>query len=608
MHQGIRAPLKLACTILTCPMLTGRTLPDSYVRITSTPREGGVQTERGIFMSKVASFGPCPPSIAAAVSRPMQLSNKNDACEELEAASGAILLADRGTCNFLNKTRRAFDAGASALVVGNLPPDSTEFEELPVMGCPDGWEDSCKNVSIPAVIIYSGDKQQLKRWLETSESEKVILYATIYQRAHATLDPSSVFIWMLATCTVIAGSYLAVIPDRSKASGGHSSFGSDVQDDDDGIPMQDITMVHALCFVFMASGMLVLLFFFIRQIIIFLVVMYCVASTSAITNVYAPLLWHCVPALKRRVWLPFLEQVSLSHIVCFFAGITIAAVWYALRFSGLVWPLHDLMSVSLCLQILSTVRFQDIKVSTVLLSLALLYDIFWVFISPLLFSENVMIATATGKGHTWSNTTDTPPAEMIPMLLVVPKVLDWAGGVTLLGLGDVVLPGLLVSFSLRVDVIKGYGWWGGYFGYMVCGYAVGMALAIFASMVMHMGQPALLYLVPCTLFPFLSLAYSRGELQELWQGLETARPSSMELLCPGSGDSSAGEDGGGRCEGGEEGGMEDAELSRHRRPGDRLVEQEGEKDPNGAGGGGSGIGAERKGESRQRLLASKDKR
>ena len=30
-------------------------------------------------------------------------------------------------------------------------------------------------------------------------------------------------------------------------------------------------------------------------------------------------------------------------------------------------------------------RFSDIKVPTVLLSLALVYDVFWVFISPLLF-------------------------------------------------------------------------------------------------------------------------------------------------------------------------------------------------------------------------------
>jgi hypothetical protein len=40
------------------------------------------------------------------------------------------------------------------------------------------------------------------------------------------------------------------------------------------------------------------------------------------------------------------------------------------------------------------------------------------------------------------------------MLLVVPKMFDWSGGVTLLGLGDIALPGLLVAFSLRVDVIK----------------------------------------------------------------------------------------------------------------------------------------------------------
>ena len=65
-----------------------------------------------------------------------------------------------------------------------------------------------------------------------------------------------------------------------------------------------------------------------------------------------------------------------------------------------------------------------------------------------------MMTTATGKGHTWDNSTATPPAEMIPMLLVVPKIVDWSGGVTLLGLGDVVLPGLLVAFALRVDVIK----------------------------------------------------------------------------------------------------------------------------------------------------------
>jgi hypothetical protein len=39
------------------------------------------------------------------------------------------------------------------------------------------------------------------------------------------------------------------------------------------------------------------------------------------------------------------------------------------------------------------------------------------------------------------------------------------------------------------------------------GYSVGLVFAIFASIAMRMGQPALLYLVPCTLIPFLLLAW-----------------------------------------------------------------------------------------------------
>ena len=272
------------------------------------------------------------------------------------------------------------------------------------------------------------------------------------------------------------------------------------------------------------------------------------------------------------------------------------------------WPIQDFMSISLCLQILNTVRFTDIQVCSVLLSLALVYDIFWVFISPLLFSENVMIATATGKGHTWNNNTDVPPAEMIPMLLVVPKIIDWAGGVTLLGLGDVVLPGLLVAFSLRVDVIKGYSSRRGYFGYMVFGYAVGLSMAILASVLMRMGQPALLYLVPCTLWPFLMLAWGRGEVRELWEGLQIQRPASMDPLCTGSGESSGGEDGNGTGEDG--GGVEQMEegvrdmsrgvaRDRAREPSPEGRAEGGAPEPSEAGRRYTGAN-----ECRQRLLAS----
>ncbi len=37
-----------------------------------------------------------------------------------------------------------------------------EPEELPLMGCPDGADSVCNNVTIPAVILYSHDQQILQ--------------------------------------------------------------------------------------------------------------------------------------------------------------------------------------------------------------------------------------------------------------------------------------------------------------------------------------------------------------------------------------------------------------------------------------------------------------
>ena len=40
--------------------------------------------------------------------------------------------------------------------------EAGEQEELPLMGCPDGVDSVCDNVTIPAVIIYSHDRQLLQ--------------------------------------------------------------------------------------------------------------------------------------------------------------------------------------------------------------------------------------------------------------------------------------------------------------------------------------------------------------------------------------------------------------------------------------------------------------
>lgn len=49
-------------------------------------------------------------------------------------------------------------------------------------------------------------------------------------------------------------------------------------------------------------------------------------------------------------------------------------------------------------------------------------------------------------------------------------------------------------------------------------YGVGLLITFVALAVMQMGQPALLYLVPCTLLTSLAVALCRKELPQFWTG------------------------------------------------------------------------------------------
>ena len=116
----------------------------------------------------------------------------------------------------------------------------------------------------------------------------------------------------------------------------------------------------------------------------------------------------------------------------------------------------------------------------------------------------------------------------MPMLLRVPRLADPWGGDSILGFGDLVLPALLLVFTLRCrsksllpllyrffchlasslhaplplryDYTVGRVWGRGYFLWASIGYGVGLVATYVGLWAMDgSGQPALLYLVPCTL-------------------------------------------------------------------------------------------------------------
>jgi signal peptide peptidase-like protein 2B len=232
-----------------------------------------------------------------------------------------------------------------------------------------------------------------------------------------------------------------------------------------------------------------------------------------------------------------------------------------------------------------------------------------VFLTPFIFGTSVMVDVATaGQPQQVSN-----PAcycrlnpsddsvcgvgEVMPILLRLPRLNDYRGGFSMLGLGDIVLPGLLLSYALRTDyeLARGlhiragsdaneriYSTDGGViqqpqsdmhitsptliqrgstssantnssisqeipisiedssfslstilsklarYGIILdglwiialIGYAVGLLCANFAVAIFQMGQPALLYLVPCTVIPVCAMSNFRGDFDALWRGRE----------------------------------------------------------------------------------------
>mmetsp|Transcript_16730 Transcript_16730/g.50100 ORF Transcript_16730/g.50100 Transcript_16730/m.50100 type:complete len:311 (+) Transcript_16730:1205-2137(+) len=103
--------------------------------------------------------------------------------------------------------------------------------------------------------------------------------------------------------------------------------------------------------------------------------------------------------------------------------------------------------------------------------------------------------------------------DALPMLLRVPEfgLPRDIGGYAMLGYGDVVLPGLLVAYTRRLDIdlmanakkcgAAAASAGAGYFAAAASAYAFGLVLtwvALMCSWFGNQGQPALLYLVPCT--------------------------------------------------------------------------------------------------------------
>ncbi|XP_063939083.1 signal peptide peptidase-like 3 isoform X5 [Daucus carota subsp. sativus] len=414
--------------------------------------------------------------------------------------SGSIAVCQRGVCDFSTKAEVAQSGGASGMLVIN-----SEADGLPVMDCP---HTKTLNISIPSVVVTKSDGEVLSKALAGGSSVELLLYAPV----RPVLDMSVLFLWFMAVGTVTCASLWKGLTVCDKIEGSYSQLSQkeSSETDEDDEEVVEINVMSAVVFVITASTFLLLLYYFMSSWFVWLlIVLFCIGGIQGMHNCVVSLVlskWRNLG--KRKVNVPVFGNVSIFSLIVLVCCFAFTVFWAAHRKASYSWIGQDILGIFLIITVLQLAQLPNIKVATVLLCCAFLYDIFWVFLSPEIFGNSVMIAVAEG---------DNSGGESIPMLLRVPRFFDPFGGYNMIGFGDLVFPGLLVAFSLRYDNEKKKGLANGYFLWLIAGYGLGLLFTYLALYLMNgQGQPALLYLVPCTLGTIVILGWVRGELKDLW--------------------------------------------------------------------------------------------
>ncbi|XP_057446400.1 signal peptide peptidase-like 2 isoform X2 [Lotus japonicus] len=422
------------------------------------------------------------------------LSDPRDCCSPPKnKIVGDVIMVDRGNCTFTKKANTAQNANASAILIIN------NQKELYKMVCDPDETDL--NIHIPAIMLPQDAGTRLEEMLMSTSSVSVQLYSP----RRPAVDVAEVFLWLMAVFTILCASYWSAWRAREAAIE-QDKLLKDASDEipntkDAGVSgVINMNAKAAVLFVVLASCFLFMLYKLMSGLFIeILVVLFCIGGTEGLQTCLVALLSRWFKhAGESYIKVPFLGAVSYLTLAVTPFCIAFAILWAVNRDKSFAWI------------------GQDILVGTVLLSCAFIYDIFWVFISTKFFKKSVMIVVARGDGS---------GEDGIPMLLKFPRIFDPWGGYSIIGFGDILLPGMLVAFSLRYDWLANKNLRSGYFLWAMFAYGFGLLITYVALNLMDgHGQPALLYIVPFTLGTFMALGKKRGDLRLLWTRGEPERP------------------------------------------------------------------------------------
>ncbi|CAN1237199.1 Signal peptide peptidase-like 4 [Linum grandiflorum] len=465
-HPDTKAPSKPGCD-------------NNFVLVKIPTWVDGVEDNE--YVGVGARFGPTLESKEKHANKSrLALADPPDCCSTpRNKLTGEVIMVHRGNCSFTTKSNIAEAAGASAILIINYRT------ELFKMVCEENETDL--SIGIPAVMLPVDAGTTLENYMSTNSS--VLLQ--IYSPRRPLVDVAEVFLWLMAVGVIICASFWSAWSAREAAIEQEKLLkdGLDVhQDGACSTSIVNINVTSAVLFVVVASCFLVMLYKFMSfWFIEVLVVLFCIGGVEGLQICLVALL-SCFKwfehAAESFVKVPFFGAVSYLTLMVSPLCIAFTVVWAVYRRVSIAWIGQDILGIALIITVLQIVHVPNLKVA---------------------------------RG-------DKSGEDGIPMLLKIPRMFDPWGGYSIIGFGDIILPGLVVAFALRYDWLTKKTLRTGYFIWAMTAYGFGLLVTYVAlNMMDGHGQPALLYIVPFTLGTFLTLGKMRGELKILWTRGEPER-------------------------------------------------------------------------------------
>ncbi|TFK74045.1 hypothetical protein BDN72DRAFT_813704 [Pluteus cervinus] len=230
------------------------------------------------------------------------------------------------------------------------------------------------------------------------------------------------------------------------------------------------------------------------------------ASISFVRYLIGPTRWNQFDSTKLMLSKVIVASSCRTPTLILLPLSTWPSLYYTLSSTGRKSILlTNVLSLCFSFNALTIIKLDSFKTGVILLSALLIYDVFWVF------KTDVMLSVATNMD--------------LPIKLSWPKDLLYPGkgGYMMLGLGDIIVPGLFVALGLRYDFDRAQKKNPGqrsfskpYFHTMLVAYVGGLVTTMVVLHVFKAAQPALLYLSPACIISLFLTAVVRGEFKDVW--------------------------------------------------------------------------------------------